>query len=138
MTEEYFAQILRQCQRFCAEIQIQDMAVEPNDVAAEMAMLVWLGHKNHNGLSKVTEKSKLIPRWQLRLIFLNALRNLKILPTNYQKKQGQPSIPPFFSDVDNCEEDNTKKLKDCAKKMIRKHRKGQLCLFLYSDKEDGR
>lgn len=53
--------------------------VEIRDIVGEMMLIIWQSYKNANGVHKLILDKKLLPTWQVRKIFLNALRNLKIL-----------------------------------------------------------
>lgn len=52
--------------------------VEVEDIAQEMLQIIWQSYKNRNGVSEIIEDQKLLPAWQLSLVFLNALRNLRV------------------------------------------------------------
>lgn len=49
------------------------------DIVQEMLMIAWESYRNGNGLSKLIQEQKLVPKWQLHLIFLYALRRLDLL-----------------------------------------------------------
>ncbi len=79
---EYIRQIQEQCKKYASKHYYPVRAgrddITYEDVTQEMLKIAWQSYRNGNGLSKVILEKKLIPRWQLDLIFQNALRNLKI------------------------------------------------------------
>lgn len=68
--------------------------MEYQDIVQEMMKIIWQSYRNGNRLAKVIEKRRIIPTWQLELIFLNALRNLHLDKRNSQLfeyfETGQP------------------------------------------------
>lgn len=77
---EYFKKIMLQCRVYVKKHYRtgESSELEMEDIASEMILLIWQSCVNGNGLSRVLDEGHMLPEWQLRLIFLNALRNLKI------------------------------------------------------------
>lgn len=68
---------MKQCRGYVYEHFTGSSGYEKEDVVQEMLFLIWQSYMNGNGLSRVLKEQKLIPQWQLKLLFLNALRELK-------------------------------------------------------------
>lgn len=69
---------LLQCRQYAQKHYRPVGWVTAEDVVQEMAMIIWQSYTNGNGVRQVLEKGHLLPQWQLRKIFLNALRNLRV------------------------------------------------------------
>ncbi|MDI6864644.1 hypothetical protein [Thermodesulfovibrio yellowstonii] len=64
-----------------------------------MLELIYQSYVSGNGLSSVIKDKKLIPSWQLNLVFLNALRKLKILhDTDTEKSQHPETVKVIFDE----------------------------------------
>ncbi|GLI53981.1 hypothetical protein [Thermodesulfovibrio yellowstonii] len=81
--ETYVEQIRKQCKKYVFahfyRKSTYTHTYEVDDIVQEMLLIIWQSFCNCNGLSKVIQKQRLIPGWQLHLIFLNALRNLDLI-----------------------------------------------------------
>lgn len=88
-SEDYYKILHAQCMKYAKKhfrivVNRSDITIE--DVVQEMVTLLIQSYINGNGMLDLIAHGKLIPRWQLRLIFLNALREMDIV-TSYQEKQ---------------------------------------------------
>lgn len=91
MKEKYIEKLKSQCLSYAYKhyYYINDRNdIEIEDVTQEMLQIIWQSYTNQNGITELIENRKLIPPWQLKLVFLNALRNLKLYNT------GQPAHYP--------------------------------------------
>ncbi len=99
---EYIRQIQEQCKKYASKHYYPVRAgrddITYEDVTQEMLKIAWQSYRNGNGLSKVILEKKLIPRWQLDLIFLNALRKLKILHADTEKSQHPETVKVIFDE----------------------------------------
>lgn len=84
--DTYIEQIRKQCKKYVfthfyrkSNAKSNAYTYEVNDIVQEMLLIIWQSFCNGNGLSKVIQKQRLIPGWQLHLVFLNALRNLDLI-----------------------------------------------------------
>lgn len=83
LKDKYLKEVEKTCKQYALQRYMNtDDAIKAEDVAQEMLKLMWQSYCNCNGLSKVIREQKLIPQWQLHLLFLNALRNLNLLNNN--------------------------------------------------------
>lgn len=103
MIEKTFIKYLKQCMAYArshynpCRADRSDVAQE--DIAQEMLKLMWQSYVNKNGLSKVIQEQKLIPNWQLVLVFRNALRNLKVLhDTDTEPSQHPETVKVIFDE----------------------------------------
>lgn len=122
ISEKYVKELIKQCRRYAKD----------EDVAQEMMLLVWKSYTSGNGLSHVVKEKKLIPSWQLRLLYLHALRNLFLLHSSddvplsptlaraIYNENGE--IVDFFFPEEHDEEEQENQNPE-RKKMLRKIRK---------------
>lgn len=81
----YIEKIQKQCMSYAHKHyrpQQNRHDVEVEDIAQEMLQIIWQSYTNKNGVTKLIENQKLLPSWQLSLVFLNALRNLRVYDTD--------------------------------------------------------
>lgn len=82
---DFFMKLQNQCFGFVINHYRKNQErndVEIQDIVSEMLKIVWQSYVNNNGLSQLVLEEKLLPEWQLRKLFLHALRNLKICKDN--------------------------------------------------------
>lgn len=100
--ETYIEQIRKQCKKYVLTHfyrKSTNTYIEANDVVQQMLELIYQSYVSGNGLSSVIKDKKLIPSWQLNLVFLNALRKLKILhDTDTEKSQHPETVKVIFDE----------------------------------------
>jgi len=104
-----------QCNSYIEKIQKQCMSyarkhyrycnnrndIEVEDIAQEMLQIIWQSYRNRNGVTELIKNQKLLPSWQLKLVFLNALRNLNLALSH---KEQHPNPGKVIRDEDGNED----------------------------------
>lgn len=96
LSEKYIQEISKQCRKHVLthyHRKKNTNTYEINDIAQEMLLIIWKSFCSGNGLSKIIAEKKLIPTWQIELIFLNALRNLDLLDNSDNNSESQLHHP---------------------------------------------
>lgn len=105
LSEKYIQEIQKQCRKHVLthyHRKKNTNTYEINDIVQEMLLIVWKSFCSGNGLSKIIAEKKLIPTWQIELIFLNALRNLDLLDET-QLHHPEPAKPAKVIRDENSE-----------------------------------
>lgn len=96
LSEKYIQEIQKQCRKHVLTHYHRKKnanTYEINDIVQEMLLIILKSFCSGNGLSKIIAEKKLIPTWQIELIFLNALRNLDLLDNSENNSETQLHHP---------------------------------------------